>query len=93
MGPTGLEAEHGRLQVKLRAFEGPLDLLLHLVRINQVDIYDIPIVEIARQYDEHLGRMRQLDLDVAGEFLVMAATLAYIKSRTLLPRPSSEEGE
>jgi segregation and condensation protein A len=63
------------------------------VRINEVDIYDIPVVEIARQYDQHLEMMRHLDLDIAGEFLVMAATLAYIKSRMLLPRPVGEDGE
>jgi segregation and condensation protein A len=69
----------------LPRFEGPLDLLLHLIRINEVDIRDIPVLEIARQYDEMLDLMRELNLDTAGEFLVMAATLVYIKSRLLLP--------
>jgi segregation and condensation protein A len=91
--PAEMAEERHRLQVKLSSFQGPLDLLLHLVRINEVDIYDIPVVEIALQYDQHLEMMRNLDLDIAGEFLVMAATLAYIKSRMLLPRPTGEDGE
>ncbi len=91
--PTEMvEARHS-LRVELSAFQGPLDLLLHLVRINEVDIHDIPVIEIARQYDEYLDNMRDMDLDIVGEFLVMAATLAYIKSRMLLPRPEGEEGE
>ncbi|MFQ5669784.1 MAG: segregation and condensation protein A [Acidobacteriota bacterium] len=69
----------------LPEFEGPLDLLLHLIRINEIDLKDIPVVQIARQYDAMLARMRKLDLDIAGEFLVMAATLVYIKSKLLLP--------
>jgi segregation and condensation protein A len=91
--PTEMTEARHRLRVELSAFQGPLDLLLHLVRVNEVDIQDIPVIEIARQYDEYLDRMRNLDLDVVGEFLVMAATLAYIKSRMLLPRPEGEEGE
>lgn len=79
--------------VKLPVFEGPLDLLLHLVRINEVDIADLPIVRIAEQYLEYVELMQELDLDVAGEYLVMAATLAWIKSRVLLPPPESEEEE
>ncbi|RMG05332.1 MAG: segregation/condensation protein A [Nitrospirae bacterium] len=71
--------------VKLPLFEGPLDLLLHLIRENKVDIYDIPIAEITRQYLEYLELMRELNLEVAGEFLVMAATLIQIKTRMLLP--------
>lgn len=66
-------------------FEGPLDLLLHLIRENKVDIYDIPIALITQQYLEHLELMKELDLEIAGEFLVMAATLIHIKSRMLLP--------
>ena len=93
LSPGAMEEERHRLRVKLSSFEGPLDLLLHLVRINEIDIYDIPVLEIARQYDEYLELMRDLDLDVAGEFLVMASTLAYIKSRMLLPRPALEEEE
>ncbi len=73
--------------VRLDTFEGPLDLLLHLIKRNEVSIYDIPIVLITRQYLDYLDLMRELNLDVAGEFLVMAATLIHIKSRMLLPRP------
>lgn len=73
-------------KVTLEAFEGPLDLLLHLIRKEEVDIYDIPIGRIAEQYMAYLGRMRALDINVAGEFVVMAATLMLIKSRTLLPK-------
>src|SRR5262245_6686549 len=76
--------------VKLSLFEGPLDLLLHLIRINEVEITDIPIASIAQQYLQALERMRELDLEVAGEYLVMAATLAWIKSRMLLPPDPSE---
>jgi len=77
-------------QVKLAAFEGPLDLLLHLIRINEMDIFDIPIVEIARQYQAYLEMMRRFDLEVAGEYILMAATLMHIKSKMLLPRETSE---
>ncbi len=79
--------------VKLEVFEGPLDLLLHLIRRNQVDIYDIPIATITDQYLDYLNMMRSLNLDVAGEFLLMAATLLQIKSKTLLPLPPEEEAE
>jgi segregation and condensation protein A len=78
-------------QVKLGVFEGPLDLLLHLIRKNELDIYDIPIAMITQQYMEYLALMKTLNLDIAGEFLVMAATLMYIKSRTLLPSTADEE--
>jgi len=77
-----------RYAVRLPVFEGPLDLLLHLIRLNEVDIIDIPIARIAEQYVEYLDVMHDLDLDVAGEYLLMAATLAWIKSRTLLPAES-----
>src|SRR4029079_4585045 len=73
--------------VHLQNFEGPLDLLLHLIKKNEVDIYDIPIALITQQYLDYLDLMQELNLDVVGEFLVMAATLIHIKSRTLLPRP------
>ena len=73
--------------VRLQNFEGPLDLLLHLIKKHEVDIYDIPIALITSQYIEYIDLMQELNLDVAGEFLVMAATLIHIKSRTLLPRP------
>src|SRR4030042_5722863 len=80
-------------RVKLEIFEGPLDLLLHLIRKNEVDIYDIPIAVIVYQYMAYLDLLRSLDLDVAGEFLVMAATLAQIKSRMLLPAGEAGEEE
>jgi len=73
-------------RIKLQVFEGPLDLLLFLIRKNELDIYDIPIESVTRQYVEALRAMQQLDLDVAGEFFVMAATLMEIKSRLLLPK-------
>lgn len=79
--------------VKLAVFEGPLDLLLHLIRQNEVDITDIPIQRIAEQYLETIELMQELNLDVAAEYLVMAATLALIKSRMLLPTEPGEEEE
>ncbi|MFH1624779.1 MAG: segregation/condensation protein A [Pseudomonadota bacterium] len=78
--------------VKLKVFEGPLDLLLHLIKKNELDIFDIPIATITAQYLEYLDLMRTLSLDIAGEFLVMAATLIHIKSKMLLP-PSEDEIE
>lgn len=72
-------------RVQVGDFDGPLDLLLHLVRINEVDIVDIPIVTITEQYNEYLALMRDLNLEIAGEYLVMAATLMHIKSQMLLP--------
>ncbi|MGD8531077.1 MAG: segregation/condensation protein A, partial [Syntrophobacterales bacterium] len=80
-------------QVQLEIFEGPMDLLLHLIRKNKVDIYDIPIAFIMDQYLAYLDIMRSLNIDVAGEFLEMAATLAYIKSRLLVPRIGSDDDE
>jgi len=87
--PRQLEFESilGDYPVRLASFEGPLDLLLHLIRKHEVDIYDIPIALITQQYLDYLDLMAELNLDVAGDFLVMAATLIHIKSRTLLPRP------
>ena len=79
--------------IKLEHFEGPLDLLLHLIRTNEVDIYDIPILSITTQYLEYLDLMTELDLDAAGEFLVMAATLIHIKARMLVPRLVQEPEE
>ena len=79
--------------VKLAVFEGPLDLLLHLIRQNEVDITDIPIQRIAEQYLETIELMQELNLDVAAEYLVMAATLALIKSRMLLPSEEQDEEE
>jgi segregation and condensation protein A len=78
--------------VKLSNFEGPLDLLLHLIKKHEVDIHDIPIALITAQYLETIALMQELDLDVAGEFLVMAATLIHIKSKMLLPRPETAAG-
>lgn len=78
--------------VKLEHFEGPLDLLLHLIKKNEVNIYDIPIALITQQYLETIAVMREMDLDVAGEYLVMAATLIHIKSKMLLPRPETAAG-
>ncbi|MBT4757945.1 MAG: segregation/condensation protein A, partial [Opitutae bacterium] len=72
--------------IRLPAFEGPLDLLLYLIRRNEVDIYDIPIEHVTAQYIGILDSMENLDLEIAGEFFVMAATLMYIKSRMLLPQ-------
>ncbi len=79
--------------VKLDAFEGPLDLLLHLIRKNELDIYDIPISLITRQYLDYLKLLKELNLDLAGDFLVIASTLLQIKSRMLLPVPEPEDAE
>lgn len=79
------------IKVKLQAFEGPLDLLLHLIDKAEVDIYDIPIFEITQQYMEYLALMQEMDLEVASEFMVMAATLIEIKSKMLLPKPKKED--
>jgi segregation and condensation protein A len=80
-------------KVQLEIFEGPLDLLLYLVKKEEVDIYDVNLTKIATQFIEYVNVMRELDLDIAGEFLVMAATLMYIKSRELLPREKQVEVE
>ncbi len=79
------------LQVFLEAFEGPLDLLLYLIRRQNIDILDIPIAEITKQYVQYIELMHELQLELAGEYLLMAAMLAEIKSRMLLPRPEAEE--
>ncbi len=81
------------LQVFLEAFEGPLDLLLYLIRRQNIDILDIPIAEITQQYVQYIELMKELQLDLAGEYLLMAAMLAEIKSRMLLPRPEVEDEE
>ncbi len=88
--PAGQEGMAYKVQLDI--FEGPLDLLLHLVRENQVNIYDIPIALITEQYLHYLDLMESFNLDVAGDYLVMAATLTYIKSKMLLPSPP-DEGE
>ncbi len=79
--------------VKLDVFEGPMDLLLHLIEKNKIDIYDIPIVMLTEQYMEYIQTMEYRDMDVMSEFLVMAATLVKIKSKMLLPVEVNEEGE
>jgi segregation and condensation protein A len=79
--------------IKLSNFEGPLDLLIHLIRKNQVNVYDIPVALITEQYLVYIELMQEMNLDVASEFLVMAATLIHIKSRLLLPRPPADDVE
>lgn len=96
--PNGHGPEESPLSVKLEVFEGPLDLLLHLIKKNEIDIYDIPIAVITQQYLQYLEMMKSLNLDVAGEFLLLAATLLHIKSKMLVPpseeeRPTGENGE
>lgn len=81
------------IPVKLQVFEGPLDLLLHLIEKNKVDIYDIPIVTITEQYLAYVSEMQEQDMDVMSEFLVMAGTLLQIKSKMLLPREETKEEE
>lgn len=80
-------------QIKLEIFEGPMDLLLHLIKKHELDIYSIPIALITRQYLEYLDLMKSLDMEIAGEFLVMASTLTHIKSRMLLPPSGNPEAE
>jgi len=91
--PTLLEGLHAGYSVHLDQFDGPLDLLLHLIRKNELDICDISIAVITRQYLDYIKLMKELNLEVAGDFLVMAATLLQIKSRTLLPVDEPEAGE
>jgi len=86
------ESAREAFPVKLSNFEGPLDLLLHLIKKNELNIHDIPIALITAQYLEAIALLQELDLDVAGEFLVMAATLIHIKSKMLLPRPETAAG-
>ena len=85
------ESSPDAYHVRLDAFEGPLDLLLYLIRKSELNIYDIPIAVITKQYLEYVDLMQEMNLDVAGEFLVMAATLIHIKSRMLLPRPDPSQ--
>lgn len=92
-GEAVVRAPRPGVNIKLERFEGPLDLLLHLIKRDEVDIHDIPIAHITQQYLEYIELMRQLDLDVAGEFIVMAATLMRIKAKMLLPVPKSDEEE
>src|SRR5215813_11679958 len=87
------EAQRDSYRVKLEIFEGPLDLLLYLIKKDEIDIYDIPIARITEQYLAYLELMQELDISVAGDFLVMASTLIYIKSKTLLPPDPKADGE
>jgi segregation and condensation protein A len=91
--PLDFESSPDAYKVKLDSFEGPLDLLLHLIRKHELNIYDIPSAIITEQYLQYIEMMQELDLDVAGEFLVMASTLIHIKSRMLLPRPETAAGD
>lgn len=91
--PVDLYIPPQALEVFLEAFEGPLDLLLYLIKRQNLDILDIPIAEITRQYTHYIDMMQSLQLELAGEYLVMAAMLAEIKSRMLLPRQPAEDGE
>jgi segregation and condensation protein A len=94
--PSDDDADHStepRYHVRLPVFDGPLDLLLHLIRKNEVDIYDIPIAPITKQYLDTLELMRELNLNVAGDFVFMAATLIHIKSKMLLPPPHEDGTE
>jgi segregation and condensation protein A len=91
--PLEFESSPDAYRIKLDSFEGPLDLLIHLIRTNEVNVYDIPIALITEQYLSYIALMQELNLDVAGEFLVMAATLIHIKSRMLLPRPDPTQDD
>jgi segregation and condensation protein A len=97
--PGGVPAEDAfesqleSINIKLQAFEGPLDLLVHLIKKNQMNVYDIQISVVTKQYLDYLNLMQELNLDVASEFLVMAATLIHIKSKMLLPRPETAVGD
>ena len=82
-----------KIDIHLENFEGPLDLLMHLIRKSNLDIYDIPIAQITAEYLQYLELMQKLNLDTAGEFLVMAATLMQIKAKMLLPSPETDNGE
>jgi segregation and condensation protein A len=89
---SDFESSVDAFPIKLENFDGPLDLLLYLIRKNELNIYDIPIALITQQYLDTIKLMTELSLDVAGDFLVMAATLIHIKSRMLLPRPETSAG-
>jgi len=87
------ESEGTGITIRLEAFEGPLDLLLHLIKQEEIDIWNIPIAHITEQYLEYLEMMRDLNVNVAGEWLVMAATLIYIKSRMLVPQENKDDSQ
>ncbi|MCE1229251.1 MAG: segregation/condensation protein A, partial [Firmicutes bacterium] len=90
--PKGFETKFQDLSLQLEAFEGPLDLLLHLIREHRLDILDLPMAEVTRQYMDALLFMEELNLEIAAEFVAMAAHLVQIKSRMLLPTPPAEDG-
>src|ERR687896_2566635 len=90
---SDFESAPDAYSVKLDSFEGPLDLLIHLIKKHEVNIYDIPVALITQQYLEYIEMMKELNLGTVGEFLVMAATLIHIKSKMLLPRPEPTEDE
>lgn len=91
--PSDDERDDSAYKVTLPSFHGPLDLLLHLIKKNEIDIYNIPILLITEQYNEYLDAMAELDLDIAADYIYMASLLINIKSRMLLPRDESEEGQ
>lgn len=91
--PNMLMLETKKYEIKIDNFEGPLDLLCHLIDKNKMDIYDIKIDEITEQYVDYLNKMEELNLEIASEFLIMASTLIYLKSKTLLPKQEEEEKE
>ncbi len=90
--PKGFESKFRKMDLHLSAFDGPLDLLLHLIREAKLDILDLPMAEVTRQYMEYLHLMEELNLEIAAEFVAMAAHLLQIKSRLMLPRPPADEG-
>ena len=90
---NNIENNNSDYQVDLSVFHGPLDLLLYLIKKEEVDIYDIPIAKITKQYLRYVEMMTSLDLEIAGEFILMAATLIRIKTRLLLPRDAENEDE
>lgn len=93
MSDTSQHPADGRYVVSLDIFEGPLDLLLHLIRRHEIDIFDIPIAFVTRKYIEYLDMMKELNLDLAAEYLEMAATLLHIKSRMMVPSPNEGEDD
>jgi len=91
--PKGFETRFRDLELHLAAFDGPLDLLLHLIREQKLDILDLPMADVTRQYMDYLHLMEELNLEIAAEFVAMAAQLLQIKSRLMLPRPPADAGE
>ena len=91
--PTILTLESKKYSIKIENFEGPLDLLIYLIEKNKMDIYDINLAEITDQYIEYLNKMEEMNLEIASEFLIMASTLLYLKSKKLLPKQEEESEE